>query len=47
MVRALSERFDLLDKLFSEHIAKPAITPAKAASEWSSFRTRLFEEHTI
>lgn len=47
VVRALSERFDLLDKLFSEHIAKPAHTPAKAASEWSSFRNRLFEEHTI
>jgi CRP/FNR family cyclic AMP-dependent transcriptional regulator len=47
VVRALSERFDLLDKLFSEHISKPVHTPAKDASEWSSFRSRLFEEHTI
>jgi hypothetical protein len=47
VVRALSERFDLLDKLFSEHIAKTAAAPSKAASEWSRFRSRLFEEHTI
>lgn len=47
VVRAISERFDLLDKLFSEHISKPAATPANAATEWSRFRSRLFEEHSI
>lgn len=47
VVRALSERFDLLDKLFSEHIAKTPAAPSSAASEWSNFRSRLFEEHTI
>jgi CRP-like cAMP-binding protein len=47
VVRTLSERFDLLDKLFSEHIAKTTASPAASASEWSSFRARLFEEHTI
>jgi len=47
VVRAISERFDLLDKLFSEHIAKPTAAPAEAASEWSSFRARLFEEHSL
>jgi CRP-like cAMP-binding protein len=47
VVRALSERFDLLDKLFSEHIAKTTSAPPGAASEWSSFRARLFEEHSL
>jgi CRP-like cAMP-binding protein len=45
VVRALSERFDLLDRLFSEHIAKTPASPSKAASEWSRFRSRLFEDH--
>jgi CRP/FNR family transcriptional regulator, cyclic AMP receptor protein len=47
VVRAISERFDLIDKLFAEHMAKPPGSPTGGTSEWSSFRARLFEEHTI
>jgi CRP/FNR family cyclic AMP-dependent transcriptional regulator len=47
VVRTLSERFDLLDKLFSEFSSGHSNAPASASSEWSSFRARLFEEHKI
>ena len=47
VVRALSERFDLLDKLFTDYIAKHPGAPAATASEWSRFRSRLFEQHKI
>jgi len=45
VVRTLSERFDLVDKLFSEYASSHPDAPAKSASEWSKFRARLFEEH--
>jgi len=47
VVRALSERFDLLDKLFTDYIARHSDAPGNSASEWSRFRASLFEEHTI
>jgi CRP/FNR family cyclic AMP-dependent transcriptional regulator len=47
VVRTLSERFDLIDKLFTEYITHHPDVPAATASEWSRFRTRLFEEHKI
>ena len=43
VVRALSERFDLIDKLFSEFTARHSDEPARK-SEWAGFRARLFEE---
>jgi CRP/FNR family cyclic AMP-dependent transcriptional regulator len=43
VVRALSERFDLIDKLFSEFTARHSDEPARK-TEWASFRSRLFEE---
>ena len=46
VVRALSERFDLMDKLFTEFTTPPSDEPARN-SEWASFRARLFEEHGI
>jgi CRP-like cAMP-binding protein len=46
VVRTLSERFDLLDKLFTEYISSHEDVPATAASEWSRFRARLFQEHS-
>jgi CRP-like cAMP-binding protein len=45
VVRTLSERFDLMDQLFSEYAASHPDAPASPASEWSRFRARLFEEH--
>lgn len=46
VVRALSERFDLIDKLFTQRISQHSSEPVKQ-SEWAGFRTRLFEEHGI
>ncbi len=46
VIRALSERFDLIDKLFSDLSAKNADEPVKM-SEWAGFRSRLFEERGI
>ncbi len=46
VVRALSERFDLIDKLFTDFTAQHADEPAKK-SEWAGFRARLFEETGI
>lgn len=45
VVRTLSERFDLIDKLFTDYIAGHPDAPANTASEWSRFRARLFEDH--
>jgi CRP-like cAMP-binding protein len=45
VLRALSERFDLIDKLFSELTAKHFDEPDRV-SEWSGFRARLFEDHS-
>jgi CRP/FNR family transcriptional regulator, cyclic AMP receptor protein len=47
VVRTLSERFDLIDKLFTDFIAQHPEAPGNTASEWSRFRARLFEEHKI
>ena len=47
VVRTLSERFDLLDKLFTDYIAHHPDAPGNTTSEWSRFRASLFEEHKI
>ena len=47
VVRTLSERFDLLDKLFTDYIAHHPDAPGNTVSEWARFRARLFEEHKI
>jgi len=47
VVRTLSERFDLLDKLFTDYIAHHPDAPGNTASEWSRFRASLFEEQKI
>jgi CRP-like cAMP-binding protein len=46
VVRALSERFDLIDKLFTDFTKQHSDEPAKM-SEWAGFRSRLFEERGI
>jgi len=46
VVRALSERFDLIDTLFTEFTARNSEVPARK-SEWAGFRARLFEEAGI
>jgi len=46
VVRALSERFNLIDELFTQRILQHSSEPVKQ-SEWAGFRTRLFEEHGI
>ena len=43
VVRALSERFDLIDKLFRDLSRQHADEPGRK-SEWAAFRSRLFEE---
>ncbi|WP_165070796.1 cyclic nucleotide-binding domain-containing protein [Paludisphaera rhizosphaerae] len=45
VLRAVSERFDLLDQLFADYLRQHP--HAEDVSEWSRFRTRLFEEHSI
>jgi len=46
VVRALCERFELIDQLFSQRMAQSSSEPVRL-SEWAGFRTRLFEEHGI
>jgi CRP/FNR family transcriptional regulator, cyclic AMP receptor protein len=46
VLRALSERFDLIDELFTEFTARLSDEPARK-SEWAGFRARLFEEPGI
>jgi CRP/FNR family cyclic AMP-dependent transcriptional regulator len=46
VVRALSERFDLLDSLFTDYMAKGRDEPPRQ-SEWAKFRARLFEEQNL
>jgi CRP/FNR family cyclic AMP-dependent transcriptional regulator len=46
VVRALSERFDLVDKLFNEFTMQHSDEPARK-SEWAAFRAGLFEERGI
>jgi CRP-like cAMP-binding protein len=43
VLRALSERFDLMDRLFSEYMARHPDEPSRV-SEWAGFRARLFDE---
>ncbi len=45
-VRVLAERFDMLDKRVSDYLAGHGDDPPRA-TEWSSFRARLFEEPHI
>jgi CRP/FNR family cyclic AMP-dependent transcriptional regulator len=45
-VRALGERFDLLDRRFTEYLAAHADDHSRA-NEWATFRARLFEEPNI
>jgi CRP/FNR family transcriptional regulator, cyclic AMP receptor protein len=45
-VRVLAERFDMLDKRVSDYLAGHGEDPPRA-TEWSSFRARLFEEPHI
>ncbi len=48
VVRVLSERFDLIDGLFSEFIAHHSAQNNQATpSEWSDFRARLFDERAV
>ncbi len=44
VVRALSERFDLIDKLLAQITTHHSDEPPRL-SEWAGFRSRLFEEH--
>jgi len=46
ILRVLSERFDLIDKLFNDFTSRHSDEPARL-SEWAGFRARLFEEHGI
>jgi len=46
VLRVLSERFDLIDKLFNDFTSRHSDEPARL-SEWAGFRARLFEEHGI
>jgi CRP-like cAMP-binding protein len=43
VLRALSERFDMLDKFIVDYVARHPGEPEKT-SEWAGFRSRLFEE---
>lgn len=45
VLQALCERFDLIEKLFTDFIARHPDSPAEVASEWSRFRSSLFEDH--
>ncbi len=47
VVRTLSERFDLLDKLFTDYIAHHPDASGTTVSEWARFCASLFEEHKI
>ena len=43
VLRALSERFDLIDRLFSDYMARHPDDSSRM-SEWAGFRARLFDE---
>lgn len=45
-LRTLADRFEELDRLFSEYIVKHPDERPKT-TEWSGFRARLFEEHGV
>ena len=46
VLRALSERFDLMDRLFSEYMARHPDESSRM-SEWAGFRARLFDESSL
>lgn len=47
ILRALSERFDMLDRLLSDYFTRhPNSEPART-SEWAGFRARLFDESGV
>jgi CRP/FNR family cyclic AMP-dependent transcriptional regulator len=46
VVRALCERFDLMDKLFSDYMLQHPDDSSRT-SEWAGFRARLFDEHGL
>jgi CRP-like cAMP-binding protein len=46
VVRALSERFDLIEKLFTDYMAEHPEASSKQ-SEWAGFRARLFDDRGI
>ncbi len=43
VLRALSERFDLIDRLFTDYMARHPDDSSRT-SEWAGFRARLFDE---
>jgi CRP/FNR family transcriptional regulator, cyclic AMP receptor protein len=43
VLRALSERFDLIDRLFSDYVARHPDDSSRM-SEWAGFRARLFDD---
>jgi CRP-like cAMP-binding protein len=45
VVRTLSERFDIIDRQFTDYISQHQDVPSQTVSEWARFRARLFEEH--
>ncbi len=46
VLRALSERFDLMDRFIVDYLARHSHEPEKS-SEWAKFRSRLFEEQGV
>ncbi len=46
VLRALSERFDLMDRLFSDYMARHPDESSRM-SEWAGFRARLFDESGV
>jgi CRP/FNR family transcriptional regulator, cyclic AMP receptor protein len=46
VLRALSERFDMMDKYIVDFLARHPNEPEKS-SEWSRFRARMFEEQGV
>ena len=46
ILRALSERFDLMDKLLSDYISRHGGVSSRT-SEWAGFRARLFDESGV
>ncbi len=45
ILRALSERFDLMDRLLSDYITRHGESPRN--SEWAGFRARLFDDRGL
>ena len=46
VLRAISERFDLMDKYIVDFLARHSDEPEKR-SEWASFRGRMFDEQGV